>query len=64
MLEAKIIAVADVIESMATNRPYRHAQGIDKALDEIRRNQGILYDTHVCEAALKLFDQQGYQLAG
>ena len=64
LLEAKIIAVADVIESMATNRPYRHAQGIDKALDEIRRNQGILYDTHVCEAALKLFKQQGYQLAG
>lgn len=62
LLEAKIIAVADVIESMATNRPYRHSQGIEKALDEIRKNAGILYDKKVCSAALTLFESKNYVL--
>lgn len=62
LLEARIIAVADVIESMATNRPYRHALGIKKALQEIESNAGRLYDTEVCNAALTLFRQKNYQL--
>lgn len=60
--EARIVAVADVIESMATARPYRHAQGIDKALEEIENNAGRLYDPEVAAAAIKLFREKGYQL--
>lgn len=62
ILEARIITVADVIESMATNRPYRHALGIRKALQEIEQNAGKLYDTEVCNAALTLFLQKNYKL--
>lgn len=62
LLEARIVAVADVIESMATSRPYRHAMGIDKALEEIEHNAGRLYDVNVARAALKLFREDKYQL--
>ena len=62
LLEARIITVADVIESMATNRPYRHALGIKKALQEIEQHAGKLYDPEVCNAALTLFRQKNYQL--
>jgi HD-GYP domain-containing protein (c-di-GMP phosphodiesterase class II)/DNA-binding LacI/PurR family transcriptional regulator len=60
--EAKILAVADVIEAMASYRPYRPALGIDKALDEITTNRGILYDSEVVDTCLKLFNSKGYQL--
>ncbi|TMO88413.1 HDIG domain-containing protein [Pseudoalteromonas ruthenica] len=63
LLEARIIAVADVIESMATSRPYRHALGLDAALAEIETNAGKLYDPQVVKAALSLFREQGYQLS-
>ncbi|WP_331345402.1 HD-GYP domain-containing protein [Cellvibrio sp. UBA7661] len=62
VLEARIIAVADVIESMATSRPYRHALGLDKALAEVEQNAGTLYDKNVVAAALTLFRDKGYQL--
>lgn len=62
VLEARIIAVADVIESMATSRPYRHALGLDKALEEVEQNAGTLYDKNVVAAALTLFREKGYQL--
>ena len=62
LLEARIITVADVIESMATNRPYRHALGIKKALQEIEQHAGKLYDPEVCNAALTLFRQKNYKL--
>jgi PAS domain S-box-containing protein len=62
LLEARIVAVADVIESMATSRPYRHALGIEKALAEIESNAGRLYDTNVARAALTLFREKNYQL--
>jgi putative nucleotidyltransferase with HDIG domain len=55
MIEAKILAVADVVEAMASHRPYRPALGLDKALDEIRKNSGILYDTRIVNACLKIF---------
>ncbi|OCC14473.1 response regulator [Dissulfuribacter thermophilus] len=61
LLEARIIAVADVIEAMASHRPYRPALGIEKALEEISRNKGILYDPDVVDASLALFEK-GFSL--
>jgi HD-GYP domain-containing protein (c-di-GMP phosphodiesterase class II) len=55
LLEAKILAVADVIEAMASYRPYRPALGIDKALEEISKNRGKLYDAEVVDTCLELF---------
>lgn len=62
LLEARIMAVADVVESMASHRPYRPAVGIELALEEIENNKGILYDTVVAEACLRLFREKGYTL--
>ena len=61
-LEAKIIGVADVVEAMASHRPYRPALGIDAALEEIRANRGKLYDPHVVDACLNLFKSGAYWL--
>lgn len=63
LLEARIIAVADVVEAMATHRPYRAALGIDRALDEIRHGAGRLYDPDVCRVCLHLFEVDGYLLS-
>lgn len=60
IMEARIIAVADVVEAMASHRPYRAALGIEKALEEIKRNKGILYDEAVADTCLKLFTRKGY----
>jgi len=60
LLEARIIAVADVVEAMSTHRPYRPALGIDPALDEIRRGRGTIYDTAAVEACLRLFKEQRF----
>jgi len=62
LLEARIMAVADVIESMASHRPYRPSLGIDAALDEIASGSGVLYDSDVVEAVLRLFREKGYVL--
>jgi HD-GYP domain-containing protein (c-di-GMP phosphodiesterase class II) len=62
ILEARIMAVADVVEAMASHRPYRVALGIDVALEEIEKNKGILYDDAVVDACLKLFREKGYKL--
>ncbi|MFZ2445238.1 MAG: HD domain-containing phosphohydrolase [Syntrophobacteraceae bacterium] len=56
LLEARIIAVADVVEAMSSHRPYRSALGLQKALEEISKNRGILYDPDVVDACLKLED--------
>jgi HD-GYP domain-containing protein (c-di-GMP phosphodiesterase class II) len=53
--------VADVVEAMASARPYRPALGIDKALEEISKGQGKLYDTAVVDACLKLFQKEGFK---
>ncbi|MBO8154756.1 MAG: HD-GYP domain-containing protein, partial [Thermovirga sp.] len=50
LLESKILAVADVVEAMSNNRPYRPAMGIDAALAEIEKNKGVLYDPEVVDA--------------
>jgi putative nucleotidyltransferase with HDIG domain len=60
LLEARIMAVADVVEAMASHRPYRPTLGIDKALEEIVQNKGILYDPDVVDACLKLFKEKGF----
>jgi putative nucleotidyltransferase with HDIG domain len=61
--EARIIGVADVVESMASHRPYRPSLGLARALDEIRDNRGLLYDEVVVDVCLKLFEQ-GYRIEG
>jgi len=63
ILEAKIMAVADVVEAMASHRPYRLALGIEKALEEISNQRGLLYDPQVVDACRELFDKKGYKLA-
>lgn len=55
IIEAQILAVADVVEAMATHRPYRPALGIDAALEEISNGRGILYAANVADAVIKLF---------
>ncbi len=55
MLEAKILAVADVVEAMSSDRPYRQALGLEIALEEIEKNKGKLYDSEVVEACLKVY---------
>jgi PAS domain S-box-containing protein len=60
LLEARILAVADVVEAMASHRPYRPALGIDAALEEIEKNKGILYDVEAVEVCLKLFRKKGF----
>ena len=60
LLEARIIAVADVVEAIASHRPFRPAHGIEAALDEIGKKRGILYDPEVVDTCLKLFGERGY----
>lgn len=63
LLEARILAVSDVIESMSSHRPYRPALGIYAALDEIRRNKGVLYDSKVVCACIELFEKDGFKFS-
>jgi HD-GYP domain-containing protein (c-di-GMP phosphodiesterase class II) len=56
------MAVADVVEAMASHRPYRPALGIKAALEEIEKNRGTFYNNTVAEACLRLFREKGYQL--
>ena len=62
ILEAKILAVADVVDAMSSFRPYRPSLGIDKALEEISHNRGALYDPAIVDACLKLFRNDSYKL--
>jgi PAS domain S-box-containing protein len=62
--EARIIAVADVVESMATHRPYRSALGLDMALEEITQFRGARYDAAAVDACLTLFREKEYRLDG
>ena len=64
VFEARIICVADVVETMASHRPYRPSIGMDKALEEIADNRGILYDPRVVDACLKLFRENGFEFQG
>jgi PAS domain S-box-containing protein len=64
LLESQIVSVADVVEAMASHRPYRPSLGIDAALEEIEKNKGILYHAEVVDACLRLFREKGFQLEG
>ena len=57
-IEARVIGVADVIEAMTSHRPYRPAFGIEKAMAEIERGSGIIYDENVSKAALTLYNNK------
>lgn len=61
-LEARIIAVVDVIEAMISHRPYRPALGLEAALQELKTNRGIKYDEKVVDACLRLFIEKRYDL--
>ena len=61
LFEAKILTVADVVEAMASHRPYRAAIGVEEALKEITRNKGTLYDARVVDACVKLFKKKKFE---
>ncbi|MBC7188967.1 HD domain-containing protein, partial [Candidatus Aerophobetes bacterium] len=61
LLEARILAVADVVEAMSSHRPYRPALGINRALEEIEKNKGKLYDPEVGDACIRLFKEKGFK---
>lgn len=60
IVEARILAVADVVESMMSHRPYRPTRGLDVALAEIERGRGTAYDPAAVDACLTLFRQDGF----
>ena len=61
MIEARIIAVADTVESMASHRPYRPALGIDKALKELEEGSGVLYDKDVVDTCIRVFRENKFK---
>lgn len=62
LLEARILAVADVVEAMSSHRPYRPARGIAQALAEIERHRGTLYDADVVDACIAVCDDLSFTL--
>ena len=61
ILEARILMVADVFEAVSSHRPYRPALGMDKALDEVVKNKGELYDPEVVDACAKVVQKRGFK---
>ena len=59
--EARIIAVADTVEAISSDRPYRKSKGIDAALKEITMNKGILYDARVVDACINIFQEDHFE---
>jgi HD-GYP domain-containing protein (c-di-GMP phosphodiesterase class II) len=62
LLEARVMAVADVVEAMFSHRPYRPGMGLDAALAEVETNSGRFYDARAVAACLRLFRDKGYKL--
>lgn len=62
LLESRILAVADVVEAMVSHRPYRPSLGLEAALEEISQNRGILYDSEVVDACMRLFQEKNYRM--
>jgi HD-GYP domain-containing protein (c-di-GMP phosphodiesterase class II) len=60
--EAKILAVSDVIEAMASDRPYRPAIGLDAAVEEVSKNAGVLYDSRVVDAFMLVLKENHHCL--
>jgi len=63
LLGARIMAVADVVEAMASERSYRPAPGLEKALEEIGAHRGIFFDPAVVDACLRIFREKDFRLA-
>ncbi len=61
LLETRVLSVADVVEAIASHRPYRPAYGIDIAIDEISQKKGILYDPETVDACLRLINDKGFK---
>jgi HD-GYP domain-containing protein (c-di-GMP phosphodiesterase class II) len=61
LIEAKIMSVADVVEAMASHRPYRPALSIEEALLEISQQRGVLYAAEAVDACIKVFTQKGFK---
>jgi PAS domain S-box-containing protein/putative nucleotidyltransferase with HDIG domain len=61
--EARILAVADVVEAMSSHRPYRPGLGVEKALEEITRGRDAQYDARAVDACIRLFREKAYTLA-
>jgi HD-GYP domain-containing protein (c-di-GMP phosphodiesterase class II) len=61
LMESKILAVADVVEAMASHRPYRAALGVDAALSEITAQRGVTLDAAAVDACLRVFSEQGFK---
>ncbi len=64
LLESKVLGVADVVEAMLSQRPYRAALSLDEVLAEISKNKEVLYDSRAVEACLKLFTRKGFKING
>lgn len=62
--EAKVIAVADVVEAIAAHRPYRPSRGIEAGLEEIERGRGLVYDPAAVDACLAVIREEGFDLEG
>lgn len=62
LMASRILSIADVVEAMASHRPYRPALSISVALDEILKNKGTLYDPEAVEACLNVFAEKGFVL--
>jgi PAS domain S-box-containing protein/putative nucleotidyltransferase with HDIG domain len=60
-IEAKIMAVADVVEAMSSHRPYRPSLGLEKAIEEINQNKGILYDETIVDVCTRLFNEKQFK---
>ena len=60
LLEARILAVADVMEAMTSHRPYREAFSVKYALNELKKRKGILYDPKVVDVCIELFEKDNF----
>ena len=60
LLEARILAIANVVTTMSSHRPSGGPWGMDKALEEISQNRSVLYDSQAVDACLKLFSERGF----
>jgi PAS domain S-box-containing protein/putative nucleotidyltransferase with HDIG domain len=61
LVEARVLGVADVVEAISSRRPYRASLGIKRALDEISKKKGILYDPDAVSACLRLFNEKNFK---
>ena len=61
LLESRILALADVVEAMASHRPYRQALGIDGGLEEVVQKKGILYDSQIADVCIELLTAGGFK---